>query len=97
MKKLLIPLCILAFAACKRTPRTELVDNNPRYCWTCKMFSEIQSSDIKYNSRTEKDTVICDKLGLEITDIMQKRDSGTVRIGDYMIYSIHGIDQCKMQ
>ena len=97
MKKLLFPLCILAFAACNKTPRTEVVDNNPRYCWTCKAYTEIIHSYPELNSRDERDTLICDKLGLEITDIMQQHQTSSLLIGDYMIYTTRGIDQCKIQ
>lgn len=97
MKKLLLPLCILAFAACNKTPRTEVVDNNPRYCWTCKFYQEGFSDDGSFNSRTEKDTIICDKLGIEITDIMQHKDSGSVTIGSYTYYNVRGVDKCKIQ
>ena len=98
MKKTFLPLAvIIAFSACNRTPRTEIIDNNPRLCWSCTQYIRTSVTGLDYKYVVEKDTVICEKTGIEMADIMAKRDTGRITISNYTMLNVNSIEECSVR
>lgn len=97
MKKLLLPLAIIALAGCTRDARTEIKDNNPRSCWACTHSVKTAVPELDMEYTTSKDTVICDKTGIEIAEVMSKKDTGRVTIQNYTLYNIKSIEGCRIR
>lgn len=97
MKKLLLPLAIISLAGCTRDARTEIKDNNPRSCWACTQYVKTMVPEFNLNYSTSKDTVLCDKTGIEIAEIMSKTDTGKVTIQNYTLYNVKGLEGCRIR
>lgn len=94
MKKLLLPTLLL-LAACDRTPRTVIVEDNPKYCWDCIEVRTSTSGDGSIKSSTAKDTTICDKTGFGIDSVMAKKETGQVTIGNFTMTNVREVRDCK--
>lgn len=94
MKKLLLPTLLL-LAACDRTPRTVIVEDNPKYCWNCIEVRTSTSGDGSIKTSTAKDTTICDKTGFGIDSVMAKKETGQVTIGSFTMTNVREVRNCK--
>ena len=100
MNKLLLTAALAAILlpACNKTPRTVVVDDNPKYCYTCT-YRTAGTYYVagEYNVVVEKDTTICDKTGAEINQVMAHTDTSTVTAGGYTLRNITTIKDCRVK
>ncbi len=95
MKKLLLPAIVCLLAACDRTPRTVIIEDNPRYCWECREVITSTSNDGRVNTTTAKDTTFCDKTGFGIDSVMARKETGQVTIGNFTMTNVREVRDCK--
>lgn len=97
MKRLLLPATVLLLASCDRTPRTVVIDDNPKYCWECTHRITSTANDGSYETMVERDTVICDKTGIEIAAVMDQRDTGYITVGAFVLSNVREVRDCRRQ
>ena len=100
MHKLLLTaaLATVLLQACSKTPRTVVVDDNPKYCFTCKYrTSSTYYISGEYTAVIEKDTTICDKTGPEIVQVMADTQVSTMTVAGVTLRNTMTIQDCKIK